>query len=38
MPDYKIRYKDGRVQAVTADKYTTSKDFIYFDRGGSWVH
>jgi hypothetical protein len=23
---------------VAADRYSTVKDFIYFDKGGSWVH
>lgn len=38
MPEYKIRYKDGPVQTLTADKCTTANDFILFDKGGDRIH
>ena len=35
---YKIRYKDGRTQEVEASSYRTTKEFIYFEKDGDWVH
>jgi hypothetical protein len=34
---YKIRYKDGRTQEVTAGSTRTTKEFIYFEKDGNWV-
>jgi hypothetical protein len=39
MNDYKIRYKDGRTQAIKADKYSHAREegLIYFSRGGEHI-
>jgi hypothetical protein len=34
---YRIRYKDGRTQEVEANSTQTTKEFIYFEKGGDWV-
>jgi hypothetical protein len=34
MPDYKVRYKDGRTRTVPADKYARYDGAYVFDRGG----
>ena len=34
MPDYKVRYKDGRTRTVPADKYSRYDGAYVFDRGG----
>jgi hypothetical protein len=37
VPDYKIRYKDRRMQLVTADNYGVYGDFFVFHCDGSQI-
>lgn len=38
LKQYKIRYQDGRTQEVEANSTQTTKEFIYFERDGEWIH
>jgi hypothetical protein len=35
---YRITYKDGRTQEVEANSTRTTKEFIYFEKDGDWIH
>lgn len=35
---YKIKYKDGRTQEIEANSTRTTKEFIYFEKDGDWIH
>ena len=37
MPEYKIRYKDRRMQMVTADTYRVGEHLYAFHRDGSII-